>query len=148
EAARCMEQPPRSRSTQLLSSRAVRRALAIGGTAMAGVVTLAAWAGSAGWEAPLVRSLALAALIASNLLMLRVYLRDGAGAARNEALAWLLAGVSIGCAALLLASPWLPQLGLPSGHGVSVAGIMFAGLGLWATARALGTRATTKRTTT
>jgi Ca2+-transporting ATPase len=142
EAARCMQQPPRSRDTKLLSSHAVRRALAIGSIAMIGVVVVAAWAGSAGVETPLVRLLTLAALIVSNLLMLRVYLRDGAGAARNRAFAWLLAGVAIACAGLLLAAPWLPQLGFPSQRGVMLAAGAIGLLACIATIRALRLRGT------
>jgi hypothetical protein len=61
--------------------------------------------------------------------------------ARNRAFGWLLAGVAAACAALLVAAPWLPQLGFPHDARLGLAAAFFAAAALWAVHRARRGRA-------
>jgi Ca2+-transporting ATPase len=143
EPADCMAKPPRPRGVGLLSSHAIERALAIGALATLVVVALIVAGSLLGLEAPALRVAALGGLIASNLVMLRWYLRGAARGhgARNRAFGWLLAGVGAACAALLVAAPWFPQLGFPHDARLGLAAAFFAAAALWAVHRARRGRA-------
>ena len=115
----CMTQPPRPRTLGLVSGNAVARALGIGLLAFLGVALVVVAARAAGWDIGTIRPALLGALVLGNLLMLRWYLRAGSarGRQRNRAYGWLLVGVATASALLLLAHPWLPQLGFADrGH--------------------------------
>jgi Ca2+-transporting ATPase len=125
----CMRRPPRPFNVRLLSTRAARRAVAIGSLALALTVGSVMLGRAMALDAHWLRLVALVALVAGNLLMLHWYRRGARwrGEARiNAAFRWLLAGVCGALAIVALLSGPLPQLGLPDHPGLRTTGLVLA----------------------
>ncbi len=109
-----MNLPPRRADAPLFSSRAVGRALGVGGVAL-GAVVLVQWLGhAAGWDDAELRLAALATIVAGNVAMLewfRAGLRTSRGA--NSAFDALVLGVCAAGFVVLQVAPLSAAFGLP-----------------------------------
>jgi Ca2+-transporting ATPase len=139
-----MNVPPRPADAPLFSPRAVARALAVGGVALAAVVAVQ-WLGhAAAWDDASLRLAALGTLVAGNVAMLewfRTGLRTGRSA--NSVFDALVLGVCAASFVVLQVPPLAGAFGLPTALDVRSTVALLAlpaGWALWRLALVVGRR--------